>query len=198
MEKLKIKYPVICEGRYDKIKLDSVLDAYIITTEGFGIFKNDEKRELLRRICKDTKIIAVTDSDGAGGVIRSHLKSVLPSDSVINLYIPRIKGKEKRKTVPSAEGVLGVEGMDTEVLYGMFLPYSGDSVPKKGGFTKTDMYMCGLSGTDGSAVMRNRLCEKLKLPKMSANSLLEALNLLYTKEEITEILSDISDTDITE
>ncbi len=190
-EKLKIPYPIICEGKYDKIKLDSVLDAYIITTEGFGIFKNEEKRHLLQKICKDTKVITVTDSDGAGGVIRSHLRSILPAESMINLYIPRVKGKEKRKTAPSAEGFLGVEGTDADIIYGMFLPYSGSMPQKRGGLTKTELYQLGFLGGEMSAVLRRRLCDRLDLPPMSANALLEALNLLYEKDESTEILIEI-------
>ncbi len=190
MEKLKVKYPVICEGKYDKIKLSSVIDAYIITTDGFGIFKSEEKRALLRKLCNDTKLIAVTDSDGAGGVIRGHLKSLLPPDSVINIYTPRVKGKEKRKNTPSAEGFLGVEGIDVQTLYELFLPYSGDSPIRRGNITKADLYVWGLSGGEGSAELRERLCESLELPPLSANALLEAVNLLYSREELLKIIDE--------
>ena len=120
MDRLKIPYPVIVEGKYDRAKLSSVIDARIITTDGFGIFKNKEKTALLRALAKKTPLIVLTDPDGAGGVIRSHICSVLPADSVIRLYVPRVKGVEKRKKEPSAEGVLGVEGMDTEHLRRIF------------------------------------------------------------------------------
>ncbi len=189
MEKLKIEYPVICEGKYDKIKLSSVIDAYIITTDGFGIFKSHEKRALLRKICGGTKVIAVTDSDGAGGVIRGHLKSVLPPDSIINIYIPRVKGKEKRKTSPSAEGFLGVEGIDVRTLYELFLPYSGGEPVRCGGITKTDLYLWGLSGGEGSKERREKLCDSLGLPPLSSNALLEAVNLLYGREDLMKIIN---------
>ncbi len=189
MCKLKIKYPIICEGKYDKIKLDSVIDGYIITTQGFGIFNNEEKRMLLIRLAEKTPIIAVTDSDGGGGVIRSHLRSLIPPERLINLYIPRIKGNEKRKNAPSAEGFLGVEGMDADVIRKIFAPYAGDAPIQKGNLTKTDMYTLGLSGRENSEAARAEVCEKLHLPPMSANALLEALNMLYSDKE--KILREI-------
>ena len=117
MEKLKIPYPVIVEGKHDKIKLQTVIDTEIFVTDGFGIFRQSEKNALVRALCKKSKIIILTDSDGGGRVIRNFFNSVLDKDRIIHLYIPQIKGKEKRKTAPSKEGTLGVEGMEAELLY---------------------------------------------------------------------------------
>ena len=116
MEKLTIPYPVVVEGKYDKIRLSNILDAQIITTDGFGIFRKEEKRVLLRRLAAASPLIVLTDSDGGGTVIRSHLSGMVPRDRIIPLYIPQIKGKERRKDKPSAAGTLGVEGMDDSLL----------------------------------------------------------------------------------
>ena len=120
MERLKIPYPVIVEGKYDKLRLESVIEAHIIPTDGFGIFKKEEKASMFRALAKKTPLILLTDSDGAGKLIRSHLTSVLPKERLIQLYVPRISGKEKRKNEPSAEGILGVEGMERELLFELF------------------------------------------------------------------------------
>ncbi len=191
MEKLKIKYPVICEGKYDKIKLMSVIDATIITTDGFGIFKNSEKSALLRRLAENERIIVVTDSDSGGRLIRNFIRGIIPNEKIVNLYIPQIKGKERRKEKPSAEGTLGVEGMDIDVLRNIFMPYTGHT-EKKMDMTKADMYAYGLSGLDGSAQLRKEFCTASFLPPdMSSNSLLEAINLLYTEEEFLKIMEKI-------
>ena len=115
-ERLKIPYPVIVEGRYDKLRLDAVMEGQILTTDGFGLFNKKEKTMLFRALAKSTPVIVLTDSDGAGTLIRSHLSGMIPKERLIHLYIPRIEGKEKRKDAPSAEGTLGVEGMETELL----------------------------------------------------------------------------------
>jgi len=191
MDKLKILYPVIVEGKYDKIKLDSIIEANIIMTDGFGIFKKDELKGLLRRLAeKFGKIIVLTDSDGAGRVIRSHIRGILPPDSVIDLYTPDIKGKEKRKTAPSAAGLLGVEGMEAELLRDLFRPFSDScDITPKGNITKLDFYGDGLSGRADAAEKRYRLCRTLGLPReMSANALLSAVNMLYTREEYLSAL----------
>jgi len=125
MEKrLKIPYPVIVEGSYDRLRLQNVIEAQILTTDGFGVFNHTQKAKLFQALAKKTPIILLTDSDGAGKLIRSHLSSMIPPDRLIHLYVPRIKGKEKRKQAPSAEGILGVEGMENELLYRLFLPYA--------------------------------------------------------------------------
>lgn len=191
MEKLKIKYPVICEGRYDKIKLSSVIDTVIITTDGFGVFKNDEKISLLRQLSEKGRIIVVTDSDGGGRVIRNFIRGIIPKENIINLYIPQIIGKEKRKSRPSAEGTLGVEGMDVSLLRDIFAPYTGE-VKQQLSLTKADFYSLGLSGGDGAREMRDKLCRRANLPLgMASNALLEAVNLLFDEETFFKILEDI-------
>ena len=187
-ERLKIPYPIIVEGRYDKLRLESVIDAHIIPTDGFGIFKKEEQVSMLRALAKKTPLIVLTDSDGAGKLIRSHLTSVLPADRLIQLYVPRIEGKEKRKSEASAEGVLGVEGMGRELLYNLFLPYAdADAVESRmaeNPLSKTDLYEDGLTGGEGSREKRDALCIRLGLPKgMTPNALLAALRVLCTYEE---------------
>ncbi len=181
-ERLHIKLPIIVEGRYDKARLTSVADAHIITTEGFGIFRETEKKELIRRLASKGGVIVLTDSDGAGLVIRGYLKRILPPGSIHNLYIPPTAGKERRKEAPSKEGLLGVEGMDCDILYDLLLPFSDESTeaaPDANELTKAEFYSDGFSGGKDSAARRLMLCEYLSLPKnLSANALLEAVNML--------------------
>ena len=187
-ERLKIPYPVIVEGRYDKLRLESVIEAHIIPTDGFGIFKKEEKASMLRARAQKTPLILLTDSDGAGKLIRSHLTSVLPPERVIQLYVPRISGKEKRKNEASAEGILGVEGMERKLLYELFTPYANaDAVENRmaeNPLSKTDFYEDGLTGGEGSREKRDALCIRLGLPAgMTPNALLAALRVLCTYEE---------------
>lgn len=185
--KLSIPYPMIVEGKYDRLRLLSVCDAQIITTDGFGIFKKNEKLALLRQLTSKTPVIILTDSDGAGKLIRSHLISSLPKDKLIQLYIPKIEGKEKRKSEPSAEGTLGVEGMENKLLFDLLSPFESEDKVAKGlenPLSKTDFYIDGLSGGDNSAVKRDELAEKLSLPSgMTANALLAALRILISYDE---------------
>ena len=188
IERLKIPYPVIVEGRYDKLRLESVIEAHIIPTDGFGIFKKEEKASMLRALAQKTPLIVLTDSDGAGKLIRSHLTSVLPPERVIQLYVPRISGKEKRKSEASAEGILGVEGMERTLLYELFSPYANaDAVENRRAenpLSKTDFYEDGLTGSEGSREKRDALCVRLGLPVgMTPNALLAALRVLCTYEE---------------
>ena len=158
MEKLKIPYPVIVEGKYDRLRLINVIDANIITTDGFGIFNKKEKTALLRALAKAGQVIVLTDSDGAGKLIRSHISGCMPKDSIINLYTPEIFGKEKRKAEPGAEGKLGVEGMEVDLLYNLFLPYTDEKAGERGlenPISKTDFYTDGLSGGKNSAEKRD-------------------------------------------
>ena len=187
-ERLKIPYPVIVEGRYDKLRLESVIEAHIIPTDGFGIFKKEEKDSMLRALAQKTPLILLTDSDGAGKLIRSHLTSFLPTDRVIQLYVPRIVGKEKRKSEPSAEGVLGVEGMERALLYDLFKPYAdAEAVAHRmleNPLSKTDLFEDSLTGGEGSRERRDALCARLGLPAgMTPNALLAALRVLCTYEE---------------
>ena len=199
-EKLRIPYPVIVEGKYDKLRLANILDAHIITTDGFGLFRREEKRILLRRLAESSPLIVLTDSDGGGTIIRSHLGGMVPRDRLIQLYIPQIPGKERRKTKASAAGTLGVEGMDDELLYHLFLPYSlgeGDvtlSRAAENPLSKVDFFEDGLTGAPDSTRRRDELAARLGLPAgMSANALLGALKLLFTYEEYLAFMGRASD-----
>lgn len=184
---LEIKYPIIVEGKYDKIRVGLVAKAEILTTDGFGIFKKNEKAALLRALAKKTKLIVLCDSDGAGTLIRSYMNSIISPDRLIHLYIPEIIGKEKRKKEPSKAGTLGVEGMERECLERILAPYSVDSNDMPGTenpLSKLDLYTDGLSGGVGSAEKRDAVAAHFGLPHgMSANALLAALKLVATYEE---------------
>ncbi len=187
---LEISRPIIVEGKYDKIKLSRIVKANIITTDGFGIFSKTEKNALLRRLAEARGVIVLTDSDGAGLVIRNHLRNLLPKEKVIHIYTPQIKGKEKRKDAPSKEGFLGVEGMETDWLIKALEPFADGGVPNRMELTKADLYEYGLSGRDDSAIRRGLLAEHLKLPRnLSANAMLEAIRMLITEEEFHAALS---------
>ncbi len=190
MEKLHIPYPILVEGKYDKIKLDSILSAKILCTDGFGIFQKSEMAVLLRKIAARQKIIVLTDSDGAGLVIRNYVNSILPREQIIHLYIPPIEGKERRKNAPSKEGLLGVEGIDADRLRALFAPFcEGAETPQIEGISKADFYRLGYSGGEKSAQKRADLLCRLELPKtLSANALLTAINLLYDRESALRIL----------
>lgn len=195
-DKIKISKPILVEGKYDKIKLESILDAYIITTDGFNVFKNDEKTVLIRKLSEKNGIIVITDSDGAGLVIRNYINSILPKNKVTHLYIPEIHGKEKRKSVPSKSGLIGVEGVEADTLRKIFSPLREDntSVSRTDSrkITKRDFYIDGLSGTDNSSEKRKQIAKSLGFPtNMSANSLLDALNMLYTYDEYLMLIKDI-------
>jgi ribonuclease M5 len=186
-QKLNIPYPIIVEGRYDKQRLQCVMDGQIITTDGFGVFNHKEKLTLIRALAQKSPIIVLTDSDGAGKLIRSHITGAVPKDRLIQLYIPQIKGKEKRKAAPSAEGTLGVEGMEQQLLYDLLKPYEDDTVflrSKENPLSKTDFYIDGLTGTENSTARRDEIAKRVGLPAgMTSNALLAALRLLCTYEE---------------
>ena len=190
MEKKRIKYPIIVEGKYDKNTLLQIFDAHVVTLSGFGIFNSGEKQALLRRLAA-RGIIILTDSDGAGRQIRSFLLGILPPEKVINLHIPRVEGKEKRKTKPSRSGLIGVEGMSRSVLERLLSPFVEDggreklSAENEGRrITRLDLFCDGLSGAEGSAERRRALAEHFDLPPdMTAKALLEALNLLVGYSE---------------
>ncbi len=193
--KKRIKYPIIVEGKYDKIKLCSLFDADVIVTGGFAIFSHGERLALLRSLAdKAGKIIILTDSDGGGHLIRSHIKSAISPEKIINLYTPKTQGKEKRKKEPSREGYLGVEGIDAQVLTELLLPFCEDSLTEpKTPITKADLYALGLSGRPDSKSKREALLKALKLPHdMTPNAMLSALNILFSKEEIEQKIKDLS------
>ena len=199
-EKIKISLPIIVEGKYDKNTLLQIFDATVITLGGVGVFNSKEKQCLLRKI-SENGIILLTDSDGAGGVIRSFIKGIIPKEKVYNLYIPKIEGKEKRKTKASKEGLLGVEGMSREALVKVFEPFigKGDSTcacefKQREMITKVDFYMDKLTGAANSTALRDRLAERFGLPDgMSANALLEALNILTSREGYRCAVEEIAD-----
>ena len=193
MEKLKIPYPIIVEGKYDRMKLLAICEGLIIKTDGFGVFRAQEKAALIRALAKQGPIIVLTDSDGGGRVIRSHISSLVPRDKLIQLYIPRIEGKEKRKSEPSKEGTLGVEGMENSLLFKLLLPFSdgasGEATQKlariaENPLSKVDFFLDGLTGGENSTKKRDELAQQFGLPpSMSANALLEALRVVATYEE---------------
>lgn len=190
---LKIKEAIVVEGRYDKNALSQIVDAPILETSGFGIFKDQEQMRLLRSVAERRGLIVFTDSDGAGFVIRNHIKSVIPGKYLKHAYIPNLPGKEKRKRIPGKEGLLGVEGMKPEILLKALkacgATIEGESVASPGQITKQDLMELGLSGGPQSSEKRAALQQRLQLPlHMSANALLQALNLLYSLDELSEIV----------
>jgi ribonuclease M5 len=195
MDKLKIPYPIIVEGKYDRLRLLCVCEANIIATDGFGIFKKHEKLALIRSLSAKTPIILLTDSDGAGKLIRSHLTSAIPKERLIQLYIPKIEGKEKRKTAPSAEGTLGVEGMEQKLLYDLLSPFEDSerlSKSYENPLSKADLYRDGLSGRDNSSSLRDKLALRLSLPTgMTPNAFLSALKILITYDEYKELVKEL-------
>ena len=187
----KIREVIVVEGRYDKNTLAQTVDATVITLGGFSVFNDREKLAFLRRLAEKQGLIVLTDSDGAGFVIRNYLKGALPKELVKQAYIPDIHGKERRKRTPGKEGKLGVEGMRPEVLLealrragATFLDEEGSTAPDRGEpITKADLFELGLSGGNDAAEKRKNLLKKLDLPEhLTANALLEALNLLYDRE----------------
>lgn len=194
---LKIKEAVIVEGKYDKQRLQEFLDAPIITTSGFRVFKDKEKQELIRKLSKERGLLVMTDSDSAGFVIRNFLKGIVPESQIKHCYIPQVKGKEKRKDTASKEGFLGVEGLSIDVLREALIKSSvdvgqGTELAHKELITKSDLYEMGLSGRENSAELRRKLMLELGLPTyLSANALLEVINSLYTKQEILDKLKSI-------
>ena len=190
---VKIKEAILVEGRYDKNTLSQIVDAPILETAGFGIFKDKKQLALLRQIAEKRGLIVFTDSDGAGFVIRNHVKSAIPAKFLKHAYIPDIAGKERRKREAGKEGKLGVEGMTKDVILESLrragATIEGEDTPVQQSITKQDMMELGLSGGAGSSEKRAALLKKLDLPEhMSTNALLQALNLLYSLEELKELL----------
>ena len=190
-----VKEVIVVEGRYDKNTVSQVVDGMIIETSGFGIFSNKEKLALLRRLAEKRGLIILTDSDRAGFFIRGRLRGMLGEDGVKHAYIPGIDGRERRKTAPSKEGKLGVEGMSPDVII-TALERAGATFEEKSTqpgsvnrITKADMFSAGLSGGVGSAQKRRDLLKRLDLPeRLSANGLLDVLNILFTLDEFLNIL----------
>ncbi len=190
---IKVKRAVVTEGKYDKIKLSGLIDGIIIKTDGFGVFKDKEKQSLIKALAQSVGLIVITDSDVAGFKIRNFIKSIAPSGDIINLYIPQISGKEKRKASPSKEGTLGVEGIDEKILLDIFKKSGVDAEissesPSQRKITKLDFYNMGLTGKENSKALRLRLLDELNLPEyLSANALLEIINTLLSYDEFIKI-----------
>lgn len=192
----RIREVIVVEGRYDKNTVSQVVDAAVVTLGGFAVFNDKEKLAFLRRLAEKQGLILLTDSDGAGFVLRNYLKGALPKDRVKQAYIPDVKGKERRKRKGGKEGKLGVEGMRPEVLLEALrrcgATFEDESPAERGSaLTKADLVALGLSGGEGSAEKRRRLLKRLDLPEhLTANALLEALNLLFDREELAALLAE--------
>lgn len=194
--KIKLTEAVIVEGKYDKIKLSNILDAFIIETNGFAVFKDKTKLSFIKKLAKERGIIILTDSDHAGFMIRNYISSGVPKEQIKNVYIPDIFGKEKRKNTPSKEGKLGVEGMTKEVIFealskaGITSSKSVCSDP----VTTVDFYDLGLTGAAGSKAKRKALCKALDLPEfLSTSSLISCINNFMTKEEFYSVCQNLGD-----
>lgn len=192
---VKIKEAILVEGRYDKNTLSQIVDAPILETSGFGIFKDKKQMALLRQVAQKRGLIVFTDSDGAGFVIRNHVKSAIPGKYLKHAYIPDIPGKEKRKAAPGKEGKLGVEGMSREIILDVLrragATIEGEESASVHQITKQDLMELGLSGGADASAKRLKLLKKLDLPEhMSPNAMLQALNLLMDPEELRGLLTE--------
>lgn len=194
---VKIREVIVVEGRYDKNTLSQIVDATVLETGGFQIMQDKTQLDLLRRAAQTRGLIVFTDSDGAGFVIRNYLKGAIEPQYVKHAYIPDVFGKEKRKTAPGKEGKLGVEGMTPQVIIECLrragATVEGETAPSRSGeISKLDLFDLGLSGNPDSKSRRLALLKKLGLPEhMSANAMLQALNLLYTKDELYSIVESL-------
>ena len=193
---VKIKEAILVEGRYDKNTLSQIVDAPILETNGFGIFKDKKQMQLLRQVAEKRGLIVFTDADGAGFVIRNHVKSAIPGKFLKHAYTPDIFGKERRKDKAGREGKLGVEGMKPEIILEALrragAAIEGENASQSQSITKQDMMELGLSGGADASAKRLALLKKLNLPEhMSANALLQALNLLYSLEELQKLVSEL-------
>ena len=195
---LKIREAVVVEGRYDKNTLSQVVDTLILETRGFGIFKDPERMALLRRAAEKRGLVVLTDSDGAGFVIRSRIKSAIPGKYLKHAYIPDVYGKERRKRKAGKEGKLGVEGMNPEVLRQALLRAGATVVdgegpaPVRGDLTPADLFALGLTGRPDSAVRREKLLHRLGLPQhMNSKAMLAMLNALHTPDEVAQMVEEL-------
>ncbi len=193
---VKIREAIVVEGKYDKNMLSQIVDAPILQTDGFGIFKDKQQLKLLRQIAQKRGLIILTDSDGAGFVIRNYLKGAIQPEMIKHAYIPDIQGKERRKRSPSMEGKLGVEGMDPDVIMESLrragATIEGEDSARKPSITKHDLVELGLSGGHDSSMKRAAVLRRLDLPEhMSANALLQVLNLLYDQESLRSIVESL-------
>lgn len=194
----RVRQAIVVEGKYDEIRVRSAVDALVVPTEGFCIFHDEQKMELLRRLATERGLIILTDSDSAGMLIRNHLIGAIPAEQMRHAYIPPIAGKERRKTAPGKEGLLGVEGVDNAVVLAAleragatFEDVAVKKTSDKMHLTKGDLYALGLSGRTDSAARRRALLRALKLPEnLSANRLLDVLNATVTEQELAALLRE--------
>lgn len=195
---VRVREVIVVEGRYDQNTLRQIVDADVVCTDGFAIFREQERQALLRRLAEKRGLIVLTDSDGAGRVIRGFLNGIVDPSTVKNAFIPDVPGKEKRKSSPSREGKLGVEGMKPEVLLralrtaGATMDDAGQTAARCAPITPADLYALGLSGGQDSAEKRRRLQKALDLPeRMSTKQLLTVLNILVSREELRALLASV-------
>ena len=186
----RLSIPVIVEGRYDKAAICSMFSATVIATDGFGVFNSKEKQALIRAVCKNG-VILLTDSDGAGKMIRGFLSGIIPKDKIYQVYVPTIEGKEKRKAKRSKEGLLGVEGVGADILRPLLAPFTaGEELPVKNEISTAELFELGLTGGDNSLGLRDKVCLKLGLPRgMGAKAFSAAVSLVTDKEGLKKILS---------
>ena len=187
---LSINEAIIVEGKYDKIKLSGLVDGTIISTDGFGIFNNKAKLELIKRLAVERGVIIFTDSDRAGFLIRNYITGCMPADNIKHAYLPEVEGKERRKVEPSKEGLLGVEGVSNKMIMdALVVACPSKAVSSANGITKVDLYADGLIGRENSAVLRRRLLENMNLPsRLSTEAMVRIINALYTYEQYKEIV----------
>ena len=188
---IKLDSIVIVEGKYDKITLENIIDATFVVTNGFGIYNDKNKQQLIKSLCKTNGAVIITDSDSAGNQIRAFVKNLCGGENIVNVYLPQIIGKERRKSTPSKEGFIGAEGMSEDIILEA-LKKSGiqsSIIRKESKITKADLYRYGLSGNENSKLMREHFCEYVSLPKgLSSNAFLDASNSVFTIEEfISEV-----------
>lgn len=183
---IRLNRAIVVEGKYDKIRLSNIVDAQIIETGGFRIFKDAEKRKFIRLLAEKKGIIILTDSDSAGTLIRNHIKNIAPGGDVINVYLPKIEGKEKRKAKGGKEGIVGVEGTPDDIIISALNKFAVAKKSSGEEITKTDFYNLGLSGKAESKALREEMCKYLGLPSLSATALLETVNFLFERNEFFE------------
>ncbi|MBQ6933587.1 MAG: DUF4093 domain-containing protein [Clostridia bacterium] len=191
--KQKLSQAIIVEGKYDKIRLSNIFDTIIVTTEGFGIFNDKSKQKYIKKLADSCGVIILTDSDGAGFVIRNFVRNICAGGKIYNAYIPDISGKEKRKTAPSKENKLGVEGIDDDIIRKSIENLSlSKEQPRIGDISMGDLFELGIIGGDNSSFLRKELTKEIDLPEhISSKALLEIINLMFSLEELRQIIANL-------
>lgn len=191
--KQKLSKAIIVEGKYDKIRLSNIFDTIIVATEGFGIFNDKSKQKYIKKLADSCGVIILTDSDGAGFVIRNFVRNICAGGKIYNAYIPDISGKEKRKTAPSKENKLGVEGIDDDIIRKSIANLSlSEEQPRIGDISMGDLFELGIIGGDNSSFLRKELTKEIDLPEhISSKALLEIINLMFSLEELRQIIANL-------